>query len=319
MSDPGRTSVVSIGVFDGVHLGHVEILKRAVTLARARRAAAVVVSFDPHPDLVLAKTFQARPPLTPLSEKRERLLALSIDALDVIPFTREIASLSPEEFVDHHLIPRHRPVGLVVGENFALGKGRAGDVTRLATIGRARDFTVEPVPLTWIDGAPVSSTRVREALADGRVEEATRLLGRRYGLRGTVVRGDAIGRTLGVPTANLRLDEEKLVPGHGIYAAWARLPGEETLRPAAMSIGVRPTVGGRTRTLEVHVLDWTGELLGRELEVELHSWLRPEIEFPSREALIAAMQGDLAETRRRLSTPVESARMGSNPQGTDLP
>jgi riboflavin kinase/FMN adenylyltransferase len=302
-------SVVAIGVFDGLHLGHVAILKRCVGRARGLGIESAVMSFDPHPDLVLAKTFKARPPLTPLGEKRTRLRDLGIDRLEVLPFTRELAALSPEEFVERHVIERLAPRALVVGEDFALGKGRAGNVERLRAIGASRGFEVESVPLTWLDGAPVSSTRIRELLEAGKVAEAARLLGRRYGFSGTVVTGEAIGRTLGVPTANLRLGEDRLVPGNGIYAVWARLPGETAARAAAMSIGVRPTFGGRTRALEVHVLDWDGDLVGREVDVEFAHWLRVEVAFDGRDALIAAMQADLAATRRLLAG--DPARAGT--------
>jgi riboflavin kinase/FMN adenylyltransferase len=296
------STAVAVGVFDGVHLGHQRILERASGIARARRVRSVVLSFDPHPDLVLSPRFEAMAPLTPLPEKRERLEALGASELEVLPFTRELASLAPEEFVDRALVARYHPVALVVGENFALGRGRAGNVQRLREIGAARGFDVVPVPLLELDGAPVSSTRIRALLAEGRVAEAARLLGRRYGLSGTVVRGDAIGRTLGYPTANLRLHEEKVVPGDGIYAVWARSAGEQEWRAAAMSVGVRPTFGGQVRTLEVHVISWRGELLGTSLEVEFAEWLRPERRFETREALIAAMEGDVSETRRRLGS-----------------
>jgi riboflavin kinase/FMN adenylyltransferase len=231
------SAAVAVGVFDGVHLGHQRILERAVGIARARRASCVVLSFDPHPDVVLSPRFEAMAPLTPLPEKRERLEALGASALEVLPFTRELASLAPEEFVDRVLVARHRPVALVVGENFALGRERAGNVQRLREIGAARGFDVVPVPLLELDGAPVSSTRIRALLAEGRVAEAARLLGRRYGLSGTVVRGDAIGRTLGYPTANLRLHEERVVPGDGIYAVWARSAGEKEWESARPSEG----------------------------------------------------------------------------------
>jgi riboflavin kinase/FMN adenylyltransferase len=297
-----KGSVVAIGVFDGVHRGHVKILERAVRLARERGLECVVVSFDPHPDVVLAKTFRARPPLTPLPEKRTRLLALGVDRLDVLPFTRELAALEAEEFVDRHLVATHHPEALVVGENFALGRARTGDPARLAEIGKTRGFAVESVALEWVDGAPVSSTRVRALLDEGRVTAAASLLGRRYGLTGVVVAGDGIGRTLGVPTANLRLHEEKLVPANGIYAVWARLPGETESRPAAMSIGVRPTFGGQSRALEVHVLDWEGDLRGHDIDVELAHWLRPELRFDGPAELVAAMQEDLARTRRMLAS-----------------
>jgi riboflavin kinase/FMN adenylyltransferase len=270
--------------------------------ARASRARCIVMSFDPHPDVVLARgEFHSPPPLTPLGEKRARLAALAVDAFHVLPFTRELASLDPETFVDRHLVVPHSPATLVVGEGFALGRGRAGNVERLREIGATRGFEVEAVPLVVMDGAPVSSTRIRAELAAGRVAEAARLLGRRYTLAGTVVTGDRRGRELGYPTANLRLHEDRVVPADGIYAVLARLAGAEVLLPAAMSIGMRPTFDGQLRTLEVHLLDWTGDLVGRPLEVEFVAWIRSELRFESAEALIAAMDRDVAETRRRLA------------------
>jgi riboflavin kinase/FMN adenylyltransferase len=299
-SRDGSGATIAVGVFDGLHLGHIQILERAVQRARRRRARSVVVSFDPHPDLVLAKSFHPVAPLTPHAERRARLGSLGVDAYEVIPFTRELASLEPVEFVLRYLVEPLGMVDLVVGENFALGRGRSGNVDRLRGIGAERGFDVEAVPLLEIGGAPVTSTRIRQLLDRGRVQEAETLLGRPYGLAGRVVPGNRIGRTLGVPTANLQLHEEKFVPSNGIYAVWARIEGEPTWRPAAMSIGVRPTVGGQVRTLEVHLLDWSGELQGRELEVEFAHWLRPEIRFESLEALRVAMLEDLARVRAML-------------------
>jgi riboflavin kinase / FMN adenylyltransferase len=295
------STVIAIGVYDGLHAGHRDILGRALARARAASARAVVVSFDPHPDVVLARSFQPLPPLTPLTEKRERLRAMGFDALEVLPFTRELAALEPEAFVARHLVEPFAPRALVVGENFALGRARAGNVERLRAIGGAMGFEVEAVPLLAADGDTVSSTRIRAALAEGRVADAARWLGRPYGLTGTVVTGEALGRTLGYPTANLRLHEEKLIPRNGIYAVWTRLEGETAWRAGAMSIGVRPTFGGQVRTLEVHVLDWSGELVGRQVEVAFVDWLRPELRFESAAALVVAMGQDVAEARRRLA------------------
>jgi riboflavin kinase/FMN adenylyltransferase len=219
----------------------------------------------------------------------------------VVPFTRELAALEPEAFVDRFLVEPLAPSVLVVGEGFALGRGRSGTVERLREMGASRHFDVEAVPLVYLDGAPVSSTRIRAVLANGDVAEAARLLGRRYGFTGTVVTGDGRGRGMGYPTANLRLHDERLLPADGIYAVLASVGGEQPKRPAAMSIGMRPTFDGRLRTLEVHLLDWSGELVGRELEVELVAWLRPELRFESVEALIEAMDRDVAETRRLLA------------------
>lgn len=309
------SSVVAVGVFDGMHVGHAGILGRAMSRAREAGLRTVVVSFDPHPDLVLRKTFEAPPPLTPLPERRARMTAMGVDEVDVLPFTRELAALEPEAFVDEHLIRPHGMRTLVVGGNFALGRGRAGNVERLRAIGVERGFDVEAVPLLERDGGPVSSTRIRGLLGEGRVAEAGRLLGRRYGLDGLVVTGNGIGRTLGVPTANLRLHEEKLVPGNGIYAAWARIGGETAWRPSAMSVGIRPTFGGQLRTIEAHLIDWSGELAGRDLEVEFEAWIRPEVRFDGPEALIVAMKKDIEDCRRLLTADRTAEAAGGSRGG----
>ena len=308
------SGAVSVGGFDGLHLGHRKILERMLARARADHGPGVVVSFDPHPDLVLSKSFQALPPLTPLPEKRERLAAMGVASLDVLPFTRELAAMSPEAFVEQCLVRPYAPRALVVGVNFALGKGRAGDVPRLRQIGAAHGFDVEPVPLLDVEGAPVTSTRIRERLGAGDVAAAARLLGRRYTLEAIVVAGEGVGRTLGFPTANLRLLDEKLVPANGIYAVEARIEGGAPLA-GAMSIGVRPTFGGRERTLEVHVLDWSGDLVGRRVEVAFEAWLREERRFDNAAALSAAIADDVAEVRRILGARAETPSAGDGPSG----
>jgi len=292
--------VVAIGVFDGLHLGHAALLERALAIGRAAGAPCAVVSFDPHPDVVLARSFQAIPPLSPIPEKRARLRGMGIERVDILPFTRELAALEPEEFVDRHLIEPLHPLALVVGADFALGRRRAGNVTRLAAIGDTRGFTVHAIPLLEMDGAPVTSTRIRGLLSEGRVGEAGRLLGRPYDLAGRVVTGEGIGRTLGVPTANLRPHEEKFMPGHGVYAAWSRIDGGAERVPTALSLGTRPTFDGSLPVIEAHLLDWSGDLVGRELVVELAEWLRPQARFENAESLRAAMNEDLARARAAL-------------------
>ena len=289
---------VAVGVFDGLHRGHHALIRRA--LERAAGGSCVAVSFDPHPDLVLGREFHALPPLTPLPEKQERLAALGVE-LHVLPFTRELAALEPEAFVARHLVAPFAPRWLVVGEDFALGRARSGNVARLRTIGLASGFEVEAVPLLVHGGEVVSSTRIRAMLGAGRVREAADLLGRRYSLTGTVVHGDALGRELGFPTANLRLHDEKCVPALGIYAVWARVAGESVWRGGAMSVGIRPTFGGQVRTLEVFLLDFSGDIYGKDVDVRFVDWLRPELRFDGREALILAIQGDVALTRQRLA------------------
>jgi riboflavin kinase/FMN adenylyltransferase len=292
---------IAVGMFDGLHLGHRAIVERAYRRAEGGRC--LVVTFDPHPDVVLAKgPFKIAPPLTPILEKRARLAAMGVDELVILPFTRELASLEPEAFVADHLVGPFGMTALVVGNGFALGRGRSGTVARLRTIGESMGFAVDEVPLLQLEGESVSSTRIRAGLAEGRVADAARLLGRRYSLAGVVVTGDGIGRTLGFPTANLRLREEKLLPRDGVYAALARIGDEAQWRPAAMSVGMRPTFDGQTRTIEAFLIDWSGELPGKDLELELVRWLRPEEKFATTDDLVRAMERDVAETRRVIAS-----------------
>jgi len=291
-------NTVAVGVFDGLHVGHRALFERA--LSRADGGTCVAVSFEPHPDVVLAREFKPMAPLTPLPEKRARLARMGVE-LHVIAFTRELAALEPEAFVSRHLVAPFTPKWLVVGEDFALGRGRAGTVAKLRELGGLHGFEVEAVPLEREGGEPVTSTRIRQLLGEGRVADAARSLGRPYGFTALVVGGDRLGRTLGFPTANLRLHDEQQVPAHGIYAVWARVAGESQWRMGAMSVGVRPTFGGGLRTLEVFLLDFEGDLYGRDLTVAFVDWLRPEQAFPGAEALVAAMRADVAVARARLA------------------
>jgi len=289
---------VAVGAFDGLHIGHRALFERARD--RAQGNACIAVSFEPHPDVVLAREFRPMAPLTPLPEKRTRLARMGVD-LHVLAFTRELAALEPEAFVTQYLVAPFAPRWLVVGEDFALGRGRAGTVARLRELGAVHGFEVEAVPLERRDGEPVTSTRIRELLAEGRVAEAARLHGRSYGFTALVVGGDRKGRALGFPTANLRLHDEQQVPAHGIYAVWARIAGEAMWRMGAMSVGVRPTFGGGLRTLEVFLLDFEGDLYGRDLTVEFAAWLRPEQAFPGPEELVRAMRADVDAARAHLT------------------
>lgn len=288
---------IAVGVFDGLHLGHRALLERA--RERAAGGPCHAVSFEPHPDIVLAREFRPLAPLTPLPEKHARFAALGV-RLQVLPFTRELAALEPEVFVVRHLVEPFAPAWLVVGEDFALGRARAGNVARLRELGAVHGFQVDALPLHVAAGAPVTSTRIRTLLNEGRVAEAAVLLGRPYGFTGLVVQGDQVGRKLGFPTANLRLHDEQHIPAHGIYAVWARIAGEPQWRMGAMSVGVRPTFGGGVRTLEVFLLDFAGDLYGRDVEVAFMDWLRPEAAFAGMAELITAMTADVAEARRRL-------------------
>ena len=293
--------VVAVGNLDGVHRGHQALVAAAVGEARRRGGTAVVLTFDPHPARVLAPERAPRALMT-FDQKAEILAGLGLDRLAVLPFTPALARVPPEQFVRDVLGTGLGARVVAVGASFRFGQGRAGDTALLEELGRRLGFDVLTLEPVLLDGAPVSSTRVREALEAGAVEEAARLLGRRHFVDGTVVAGDARGRTIGFPTANLEPVNETL-PGHGVYACWARVSGEAEKRPAAVNVGRRPTFAGAEVTVEAHLLDFAGDLYGRRLRLEFERRLRPERKFDGVEALKAQIQADLAQARGLLRAP----------------
>ena len=273
--------VVALGTFDGVHLGH----RRVIEAALAAGPEPTVVTFDPHPRTALGNRVEL---LMSLERRLELLGELGVQTTVVVEFTLEVARLEPEEFAQHVL----RQMGaetVVAGEDFRLGRGRSGDLGLLNRLG----FETVPVPL--LEGA--SSSRIRELVADGDVEEAAKLLGRPVEVEGVVVAGDARGGTLGFPTANLGIRPELLVPKNGIYA------GAAVEHRAAVSVGTNPHYGGRERRVEAHLLDFEEDLYGRRLVVQLWRRLRDEAAFDSEEELIAQIGKDV-DAARRAEPPV---------------
>ena len=273
-----RDRHVAIGTFDGVHLGHREVIDDADT----------VLTFEPHPVSVLAP--QAAPKLImPFEIKRDVLDGLGVEELVVIPFDREFASIAAEDFCSEMLVERLGAKEVSVGENFRFGAKARGDTEMLA--GRD-EFETRVVPLLDIDGETVSSSRIRALIAAGEVDLATKLLGAPFLMEGDVVEGDKRGRTLGFPTANLIPDDAMVVPGHGVYAAFA------DGRPAAVNVGVRPMFEtGRGLLIEVFLIDWEGDLYGRNLRIAFLERLRGERRFPSVEDLISQMHRDVEQAR----------------------
>ncbi|MGN6869536.1 MAG: bifunctional riboflavin kinase/FAD synthetase [Solirubrobacteraceae bacterium] len=278
----GRPRRVAVGDFDGVHLGHREVIRGSDT----------VLTFEPHPRRVVRP--EAAPQLlTSLEAKAELIGELGADELVVIPFDQGFAHQSPQEFIDHILVERLQATRVSVGENFRFGHRAAGDPELLAADGR---FETRVVPLVEVEGEIVSSSHIRGLVLAGEVETAARFLGAPFQLRGEVVKGDQRGRTLGFPTANLVPDEALVCPGHGIYAA--RTPEA----CAAVSIGVRPTFGtGRALLVEAYLLDWDKDLYGTELRIDFLARLRGERRFDSPEALVEQMRIDVARTRELCS------------------
>ena len=292
----GGPASVAVGNFDGVHRGHQALVAAAVARARATGEAAVVLTFDPHPALVLRPS-AAPAALTTLAQKEELVAGLGTDRLVVVPFDARLAALSPEAFarevLQQGLAARH----VVVGDSFRFGRARAGDPALLEALGGPLGFGVEVVPPVLEGGRPISSSRVREALARGDVGEARQLLGREYFVDGEVVRGDGRGRTIGVPTANLA-PEAQILPAHGVYAVRCR--ARDSWHPAVVNVGERPTFGGGRVTLEAHLIDFEGELYGARLRVAFHERLRGEQRFESAERLVAQIRADVAAARARL-------------------
>jgi riboflavin kinase/FMN adenylyltransferase len=291
-----RGPAVAIGNFDGVHRGHQRLFERTRELARAVGGESVVLTFDPHPAKLFAPAL-APPLISPLDRKLELIADAGIDACVVATFDHTLAALSPEEFVDQILVGELSARAVCVGYDFTFGKGRAGDTAALATLGKTRNFSVTVIDPVSADGMICSSTKVREFVLEGRVEGAALLLGRDPEIEGEVVRGAGRGRTIQIPTANIRPATE-LLPAPGVYAGWARIPdGKRYL--AAINIGSNPTFGGGALSVEAHLLDYDGkDLYGARLMVGLRRRLRAEVRFSSVEALVAQIRADIAETRK---------------------
>lgn len=285
-------AVLTVGTFDGVHLGHQAILTRLDERSQATGGAATLVTFEPHPQLILQKP--ARPPirlLTTIDEKIAILAALGLDRLVILGFSAEFSRVEPETFVRKYL---HEKVGFcrfIIGHDHNFGRGRSGNIDLLQNLAGQLNFAVEEVPATTINGEQISSTRIREAIARGDIKKANAMLGRPLRIKGQVVKGNGIGRNLGFPTANLDVDSgSKIVPGNGIYAGYGYLDSHQYL--GLVSIGTRPTFNLNRRVFEVHLLDFDGQLYGQEIEVDIIHRLRDEIHFDSIDALVAQMQRD---------------------------
>jgi riboflavin kinase/FMN adenylyltransferase len=304
--DDWGSSVVTIGVFDGVHRGHQRIISRAREAAGELGLPIVVVTFDPHPDEVVRPG--SHPPFLCTTRRRSELLAgLGVDAVCVIAFTYDFSQLTPGEFVQTVLADRLHVARVVVGEDFRFGHKAAGDVALLAELGEKYDFTVSGVPLLTEDGVRISSTEIRARLAEGDVAGAAHDLGRPHRVEGVVVRGHQRGRALGFPTANLETLPHTAIPADGIYAGWLAAidssEGTETDRwPAAISVGTNPTFGDRERIVEAYALDRDDlDLYGAHVAVDFLERLRPTVKFDSADELVTQMHQDVADARRLLS------------------
>ena len=306
MTTDTRGAVLTVGTFDGVHRGHALVLERTAERARASGLKSVAVTFDPHP-LDVVNPSAAPPLLTLWDEKLEALSQTGIDEVALVPFTADLAALTAEQFVERVLLERHGMRELLIGHDHGFGRGRAGDVESLRLIGQRLGFPVDVVPaVLGSDGAPISSTAIRRAIAHGDLARAADGLGRRYAFSGTVVRGEGRGKGLGYPTLNIELaSKRKLLPPHGVYAV-----GVESIRGlfgGMMNLGPRPTFGDAAVTLEVHLFEGDGDWYDSRVRVEFVSRLRDTMKFSGPEELVRQLETDARNARAALTATVRTA------------
>ena len=294
--------VVTLGNFDGVHLGHQAILTRVIQAARAHQGTALVLTFHPHPLAVLRPT-QPFSLILSLREKLRVFASLGVDGVLLQHFTLPFSRLTPEEFVQRYLVAAIGAEKIIVGHNVSFGRNRAGRAETLEQLGHVHGFAVEIVGPVLAGEREVSSTTVRTLLSAGEMREVTHLLGRLYTVSGRVEKGFQRGRGLGFPTANLRPRADVLLP-NGVYAVVVTV-GEQEI-PGVANVGVNPTFGGNTRTIEAHLFDFSADLYGQRLRVGFVERLRGERKFPSVQELVRQIQEDASRARALLSRPAQN-------------
>ena len=292
-----RRAFIAIGNFDGVHRGHRAVIDRAIELAREDRRPAVVLTFEPHPRAFFRKD-QPLFRLTPEPEKLKLLAAAGLDGAVVMQFDGKLAGVTAEDFVKDMLVRRLSAAGVVVGDNFQFGRRRQGNAEFLREQGEERGFEVELVKPLLFRGKPVSSSAIRELLAKGEVDEASKLLGYTWFVSGKVIHGEKRGRELGYPTANIALDPACDL-AHGIYAVRVRVRGE--IRDGVASFGRRPTFGGGAPLLEVFLFDFESDIYDEEIDAAFFGWVRPEAKFADAAELTRQMDADSAMAREKLA------------------
>lgn len=295
---PQKETLLTIGVFDGIHLGHQRLLSHLKVQAESRNCLSGVVTFKTHPESVLSPGTLI-PWLTGLDDRTALIRELGIDLVIVLSFTKELSRLSAREFV--RLLKDHvKMSGLLIGPDFALGKEREGDIENLRSLGKQLGFTVEVFPPVMLDGVVVSSSIIRQFLVQGDIQKVEKLVGRRFSITGKVITGARRGRTLGFPTANLKTSPDQALPADGVYATIAYINHKPI--PAITNIGIRPTFGGGARVIETHLFDYTGNLLGQRLQIEFLHRIREERHFTTVEDLKAQIARDIEQAKAMLAS-----------------
>ena len=294
-------AVVTIGTFDGVHTGHKSILEQLKREAARIGGETVIITFHPHPRKVIVSGQPGIYLINTIDEKIELLQKNGIDHLVVVPFTDDFSQQSPEAYIEKFLVEKFHPHTVIIGYDHRFGRNRKGDYKLLEEYSARLGFNLMEIPAHVINDNTVSSTRIREAVLHGDTDVANTLLGYDFFFEGTVVDGNKLGRTLGYPTANLRVESaEKLIPGNGIYAVELEIKNRPARLKGMMSIGIRPTIGGTDRVIEVNIFDFNEDIYGATVRVYIRKYLRSEVKFNGLEALVEQLGKDKEDTLRVL-------------------
>ena len=306
-----RNAVITIGTFDGVHRGHRQVIQELSKEARAIGGETVIITFHPHPRKVVSSAILGIRLINTLDEKIRLLEQLEVDHLVIVPFTEAFANQPAEEYISNFLVARFRPHTIIIGYDHRFGRDRQGNYLMLEKKAAAYGYRLKEIPKHILDNISISSTNIREAIIHSDTETANKLLGYDFFFSGEVVHGDKLGRQLGYPTANLKIqEEEKIIPGNGIYAVYAEVVSDEAaaatgaadapLYKGMMSIGFRPTVGGTRRVIEVNLFDFGEDIYGQTLRVYVKQYLREEVKFDSLEDLVRQIDQDKIESLKVL-------------------
>ncbi|MCC7299198.1 MAG: bifunctional riboflavin kinase/FAD synthetase [Bacteroidia bacterium] len=288
--------ILTQGTFDGVHLGHQKVLKHVVNTAQKANGESMLLTFYPHPRLVLYPNDNSLRLLNSIEEKADLIALTGIDHMLILPFTDAISNLAPIEFVRNILVETLNIQTMIVGYDHRFGKNREGSFENLVEFGDMFNFNVQEIPASEIEDIAISSTRIRKALLAGELQLANELLGRYYKFSGVVIHGKKLGRTIGFPTANIGIrDPYKLIPSSGVYAVFAHIQGQRY--PGAANIGWNPTIDGKGFSIEVHLFDFQKDIYNCEIELEMVQFLRPEEKFKGIEELTVQIEKDVAASR----------------------
>jgi riboflavin kinase / FMN adenylyltransferase len=296
-------AVITIGTFDGVHLGHQQIIKQLKEEAEQIHGETVIITFHPHPRKIIAQGKSEVKILSTLNEKIELLDKLGVDHLVVVLFNSSFSNQTAEEYIENFIVKKFHPHTIIIGYDHRFGKGRSGDYHLLEDFGLKFNYKVKEIPEHVLNHVTISSTKVREALLHSHVDKANNLLGYPYFFEGTVIQGNKLGRTIGYPTANIQIeDEEKLVPGNGVYAVEVKIDTAPDVFKGMMNIGTRPTVAGKNRTIEVNIFDFDEDIYGSIMRVYVKYYLRPEVKFNGLDELKTQLAQDKIDAEAKFKS-----------------